>query len=208
MAPPEDTAALDSRAPSQGSALPGPLVSTKLRAPAAGSGHRERPRISALLDRGLEDGARLTLLSAPPGYGKTVAATGRLASRGPGCAWLSLDTADNDLARFVRYLVAALRSVRPDAGEAMLGRFGPGGNPSIDLIGATLLDEIAASGDPFVLVLDDYQVISAEPIHRLVRFLIEHGPPFAHLVVLIPFSVRVTTSRYRSRSLGAAHAHE
>ena len=152
--------------------------------PASVSGYRERPRLSALLDRGLEDRSRLTLLSAPPGYGKTVAVAGWLESRALAHAWLSLDVADNDLARFVRYLVAALRAVRPEVGDATEGLFGPGVSPSIDLIGATLLDEIAASDDPFVLVLDDYQVIGAEPIHRLVRFLIERGPPFAHLVLL------------------------
>ena len=81
MAPPEDADTLDSRAPSQRGALSGPLVSTKLRPPATVAGHGERPRLSALLDRGLEDSTRLTLLSAPPGYGKTVAVVGWLQSR-------------------------------------------------------------------------------------------------------------------------------
>jgi len=161
-----------------------PIVGTKLQAPASVSGYRERPRLSALLDRGLEDRSRLTLLSAPPGYGKTVAVAGWLESRALAHAWLSLDVADNDLTRFVRYLVAALRAVRPEVGDAMEGLFGPGVSPSVELVGATLLDEIAASDDPFVLIVDDYQGITAEPIHRLVRFLIERGPPFAHLVIL------------------------
>ena len=126
----------------------------------------------------------MTLLSAPPGYGKTVAVGGWLGSRGLTSAWLSLDPADDDLARFVRYLVAALRAVRPEVGDATDGLFGPGISPSIDLVGATLLDEIAATDDPFVLVIDDYQVIGADPIHRLIRLLIERGPPFAHLVLL------------------------
>ncbi|MDR3546384.1 MAG: LuxR C-terminal-related transcriptional regulator [Candidatus Limnocylindrales bacterium] len=175
---------MDSRAPSHGGAVAGPLVYAKLRAPAAGPGHRERSRISALLDRGLEDGARLTLLSAPPGYGKTVAVVGWLQSRGVACAWLSLDPADNDLARFTRYLMAAMRAARPEIGDAAEGLFGPGVSPSIDLVGATLLDEIAATDNPFVLVIDDYQLVTIEPVHRLVRFVIERGPPFVHLVLL------------------------
>jgi LuxR family maltose regulon positive regulatory protein len=162
----------------------GPIVGTKLLAPLSVTAYRERPRLSALLDRGLEDPSRLTVLSAPPGYGKTVAVAGWLESRALAHAWLSLDTADNDLARFVRYLVAALRAVRPEVGDAAETLFGPGGSPSIELIGATLLDEIGVSDDPFVLVLDDYQVVSADPVHRLVRFLIERWPPFAHLVIL------------------------
>ena len=136
------------------------------------------------LDRGLEDSTRLTILSAPPGYGKTAALVGWLASRGLAHAWLSLDPADNDLARFVRYLVAALQPVRPGSGGATAGLFGPGASPDPDLVGATLLEEVSGGDDPFVLVLDDYHVIAADSIHRLVRFLIEHAPPFAHLVLL------------------------
>ena len=167
-----------------GPAIRAPLVGTKFLAPLSVTGYRERPRLGAMLDRGLDDRSRLTLLSAPPGYGKTVAVTGWLESRALAHAWLSLDVADNDLARFVRYLLAALRAVRPEIGDATNGLFGPGISPSLDLIGATLLQEIATSDHPFVLVLDDYQAISADPIHRLVRFLIERGPPFAHLVLL------------------------
>ena len=161
-----------------------PLIGTKLGAAAKVAGYRERPRLSALLDHALDDGTRLTLTSAPPGYGKTMAVAGWLESRRLARAWLSLDSADNDFARFVRYLVAALRAVRPAAGGATEGMFGPGANPSPELVGAALLEDVVTSDEPFVLVLDDYQLISAEPIHRLVRFLIERWPPFAHLVLL------------------------
>ena len=152
--------------------------------PVSGSGYGERARLNAILDRGLDDNVRLMLLSAPPGYGKTLALAGWLESRGLARAWLSLDAADNDLARFARYLVAALSAVRPGTGDATADLFGPGAAPDPELVGATLLDALAASDDPFVLVLDDYQVIAAEPIHRLVRVLIERGPPFVHLVLL------------------------
>lgn len=178
-----------------------PIVGTKLQAPASVSRYRERARISALLDRGLEDSTRLTLVSAPPGYGKTVAVTRWLASRGLPQAWLSLDAADNDLARFVRYLVAALAAVRPGFGEATLGLLPAGVSTSVDQLGAALLDEIAAIDDPFVLVLDDYQVVSAEPVHRVVRLLIERGPPFVHLVVLTRADPPLPLARLR------AHGH-
>ena len=161
-----------------------PLVATKLRAPASVAGYRERPRVSARLDRTLEDRTRLTLLSAPPGYGKTVAVAGWLESRRLACAWLSLDPADNDLVQFGRYLAAALDSVRPGGAAAAANLFGPGTAPTPDLLGATLLDTVAASDDAFILVLDDYHAVNSEPIHRLVRFLIERGPPFVHLILL------------------------
>ncbi len=72
-----------------------PLVRTKLVMPASGSGYTERVRLSALLDRALDDTVRLALLSAPPGYGKTMALAGWLESRRLPHAWLSLDVADN-----------------------------------------------------------------------------------------------------------------
>ena len=178
------TVALDSGTTPEGIPLRAPLISTKLRAPTASSAYGERPRISAVLDRGLDDSIRLTLLSAPPGYGKTVAATGWLAARSLACAWLSLDAADNDLARFVRYLVAALQGVRPGMGDATLGLFGPGTSPSPDLVVATILDEMTMSDEFFVAVLDDYQVITAEPIQRLVRILVDRSPPFIHPILL------------------------
>jgi LuxR family maltose regulon positive regulatory protein len=160
-----------------------PLVGTKLQPPLSVA-YRERVRISDRLDAALEDRTRLTLLSAPPGYGKTVAVAGWLAARGMPSAWLSLDPADNDLARFARYLAAALTSVRPEAEAATLGLFGPGSAATPELVGAILLDVMAASDEPFVLVLDDAHVLTAEPIGRLVRFLIEHDPPFVHPVLL------------------------
>ncbi len=160
-----------------------PLVSTKLRAPATGAGHLERQRLSALLDRGLEDSTRLILLSAPPGYGKTVAAVDWLGSRHVGYAWFSIDASDNDLARFTRYLAAALTTIRP-AATNVADLFGPGATPSPELVGASLVEALTASDDQVVLVIDDYQLISAESIHRLVRFLIERLPPFVHLVLL------------------------
>ena len=163
-----------------GSPRPTPLIATKLHAPSVAA-YGDRPRLSAHLDRALDDATRLTVLSAPPGYGKSVAVAGWLASRDVGNAWLSLDSADNDPVRFLRYLVAALEPLRPSiAGVApTLLEVGPGPEGA-----AILVDAIAATDDPFVLVLDDYHVITAGPVHSLMRTLIEQGPPFAHLVVI------------------------
>jgi ATP/maltotriose-dependent transcriptional regulator MalT len=176
----------------------GPLVGTKLRPPPLVSGYRERSRLNAKLDAALEDRTRLTLLSAPPGYGKTVAVAGWLAARGAPYAWLSLEPADNDLVRFARYLAAALRSVRPEAGARTAGLFSPGSNTTPDLVGAVLVDAIATGDESFVLVLDDYHVVTAEPIGQLVRFLIEHSPPFVHPVVLTREDPSLPLARLRA----------
>ncbi len=166
-----------------------PLISTKLHAPLVAV-YGDRPRLSAHLDGALDDATRLTVLSAPPGYGKSVAVAGWLPSRDVQHAWLSLDAADNDPVRFLRYLVAALEPLRPGiAGSTpMLLEAGAGPEGA-----AIVIDAIGAADDPFVLVLDDYHVITAEPVHAFVRVLIEQGPPFAHLVVITredpPFSL-------------------
>jgi LuxR family maltose regulon positive regulatory protein len=160
-----------------------PIVPTKLVSPTLPPGHRERLRLSRRLDRALDEATRLTLVSAPPGYGKTTAVAGWLASCAVPSTWLSLDPADNDRARFVRYLVAALRRVRPRLGDATLGLVTTGATPTTERLGSTLVDEIATDETPFVLVLDDYQVVTNPAIDDLLRFLVQHAPPFVHLVL-------------------------
>jgi ATP/maltotriose-dependent transcriptional regulator MalT len=167
----EDVVA-DRTAPTAG---PGPLISTKLRAPALVSSYRDRARIADVLASTLDEGTRLTLLSAPPGYGKSAAVAGWLAASGVPSSWLSLDAGDNDPVRFDRYLAAAIARVRPvEAGRPI--------TRSSDA--ASVIDAMGATDDPFVLVVDDYHVITAEPVHGLMRALIDQGPPFAHLVVV------------------------
>lgn len=161
-----------------------PLVTTKLAPPLAPSGHRERSRVSRSLDRALDDRVRLTLVVGPPGYGKTVAVAGWLESRQVPRAWLSLDAGDDDSARFVRYLASALATPRPAAPGACARLFGPSATPAPELAAATVLEAIGVSDEPFVLVLDDYHVVRAQAIHTLVGFLIEHAPPFCHIVLL------------------------
>ena len=157
-----------------------PLISTKLHAPQV-NGYGDRPRLGSRLDHALDDGTRLTLLSAPPGYGKSVAVAGWLKSRAVPCAWLSLDDADNDPVRFLRYIVGSLRTVRPGiGGVASVLIEGDAGPESA----AFLIDAMASTDDPFVLVLDDYHVIRSGAVHALLRALIEQGPPFVHLVVI------------------------
>ena len=109
---------------------------------------------------------------------------GWLAARAVPHTWLSLDPGDNDAARFLRYLIAALAAVRPGLEDDSALIAGPDANAGLDFVGAALIDAIAASDDPFVLILDDYHVITNGAVHEVVRFLIAHGPPFAHLVVL------------------------
>ena len=171
-----------------------PLIATKLRPPVPVAGQRERPRLSAILGGALSDDVRLTLASAPPGYGKTVAVASWLESAAVPSAWLSLDPADNDPVRFLRYLLGSLERVRPGIAETV----GPAALAGGVDAGEWLIAALSRTDDPFALVLDDYHVITAEPVHEIVRLLVAHGPPFMHLVILAREDPPLPLSRMRA----------
>ncbi len=98
-------------------------------------------------------------------------------------AWLSLDEGDSDPARFLTYLVAALRTIAPNIGEGVLGVLQSPQPPPIESILTALLNEITTIPDHFVLVLDDYHVLDAKPIDHALTFLLDHLPPQMHLVI-------------------------
>jgi LuxR family maltose regulon positive regulatory protein len=128
------------------------------------------------------------LVCAPAGFGKTAlladwARRGQDGRRRP-VAWLSLDQADNDPARFWRHLVAALDQVRPGIAEQIAPLLGPPAPPSFEGLVTALINQLAAQpGDGEVLVLDDYDQIDAQPVHASLGFLLEHRPPGLRLVL-------------------------
>ena len=160
-----------------------PLVATKLEPPPLPPTYTTRARLTDLLSRGSAESSRLTLVSAPPGYGKTIAVRGWMATQDRPFAWLTLDEGDDDPVRLVRYLVAALGSVRPGIGQSTTTLLGVSGLPSAELVAATLLDEIASSAEPFVLVIDDHQALPRGLAQQVVARLIAQAPPFAQIVL-------------------------
>ena len=95
-------------------------------------------------------------------------------------AWLSLDEGDNDLARFLAYLVAALQTIAADIGQGVLAMLQSPQPPPPDAILTALLNDLVAILDDFVLILDDYHVMEARSINQALAFLIEHLPPQMH----------------------------
>ena len=139
-----------------------PTLATKLFIPPAQPKVVLRPRLIGRLNEGLH--RRLTLISAPAGFGKTTLLGEWLAGFERPAAWLSLDEGDNDPTRFLAYLVAALQTVTPDIGEGVLGALQSPQPPPTEAILTALLNEISAIPDDFVLVLDDYHVIDARAV--------------------------------------------
>ena len=104
--------------------------------------------------------------------------------RNPKFAWLSLDEGDNDLARFLTYLIAALQTVEPKVGEATLGALHASQSqpPPTDVLLTALLNDITALGE-VVLVLDDYHVIKSASIDEALPFFVDHLPLRFRLVI-------------------------
>jgi LuxR family maltose regulon positive regulatory protein len=150
---------------------PGALLATKTIRPALRADRVQRARLLARLDEGLALGRALTLVSAPPGFGKTTLMLQSLARIDRRVGWLTLDEGDNDPAVFLRYLAAALGHRDPGAGiDARAGL-------------AALINALAYEGAEYVVALDDYQVITNFAVHDLVAFLLSHPPPCLHVII-------------------------
>ncbi len=159
----------------------------------------QRPRLMERLQAILT--CRLTLVSAPAGFGKTTLVSEWVAGCERPVAWLSLDEGDNDPARFLTYLVAALQTVAPKIGEGVLAilQATQSQAPPIELLLTTLLNEISTIPDNFVLVLDDYHVIDSKPVDNALTFIVEHLPPQLHLVIATREDPPLPLARLRVR---------
>ena len=175
------------------------VLATKLHIPAPRPRTVGRPRLIERLDDGLASGRKLTLISASAGFGKTTLVSEWIAGSERPAAWLSLDEGDNDPARFLTYLVAALQTVAANVGAGMLGVLQSPQPPPIESILTALLNEIAALPNPFTLVLDDYHAIDAKPIDQAISFLLEHLPSRVHLVIATREDPHLPLARLRAR---------
>ncbi|HZJ10361.1 MAG TPA: AAA family ATPase, partial [Trueperaceae bacterium] len=173
------------------------IRATKLYLPKQPAKKVFRTRLIERLNEGLD--RELTLVAAPAGFGKTTLVSEWLSRCGRPVAWLSLDEAENDSARFLTYLVAALQMVVPEAGEGAPSLLGASQPPPTESVLTVLLNEIVASQVSPVLVLDDYHVIDSEPVDRILSFLLDHLPHQLNLVIATREDPRLPLSRLRAR---------
>jgi LuxR family maltose regulon positive regulatory protein len=158
-----------------------PILATKLHIPPARPNLVARPRLLERLDQGVA--TRLTLLSAPAGFGKTTLLSAWLARFPSSVPWVSLDAGDNDPVHFLHYLIAALRTIEPEVGEGARRVLRSPQPPSIESILTMLINELCMLAEGVVAVLDDYHVIDTPAIHDIIAFLLEHLPLRMHLVI-------------------------
>jgi LuxR family maltose regulon positive regulatory protein len=194
----------DTDRPSPPSVIPNwprdPLLATKLHVPRQRSQFVHRPHLIERLRQGREE-ARLTLLSAPAGSGKTMLLTDWLVSSGMRVAWLSLGAEENEPTRFLSYVIAALQTLDPSIGTVALAMLHTPQPAPLEQVLAVLLNDLMDPdlGD-FTLVLDDYHVITAEPLHRTLTYLVEHLPPQMHLLIATRTNPPLPLAHLRARN--------
>lgn len=179
--------------------MAGPLIATKLYVPKVRPGLVARPRLLDRLRRGAT--SRLTLLSAPAGFGKTTLLAEWLdetAAEDRSVAWVSLDPSDNEPSWFWTYVVTALQTAVPGVGSGALELIGSSPMPT-DLVLTTLLNELAAAPGDIWLVLDDYHLADTNDVRDGMTLLLEHLPPHVHLVLSTRADPDLPLARWRVR---------
>jgi len=186
-----------------GSEVLTPLLTAKFYLPPSRRELVPRPllmeRLNADLWRADGFSRKLTIVSAPAGFGKTTLIAEWLRSVDHRFTWLSLDDNDNDPARFLIYLIAALKQIQPAFGETLQALLQTPQPPPPDVISTVLVNEIAAISTPFVLALDDCHVIHSPIVHQQLNFLLEHQPPHLHLVLISREDPPLPISRLRAQ---------
>lgn len=179
------------------------LLRTKLYAPPTRAELVPRPRLLERLNAGLAEHRKLTLVSAPAGYGKTTLVAAWLAQQTDKhlrSAWLSLDAEDNDPARFAAYLLAALQGIDASLGQGLQPLLEMAHLPPLPILLEQLLNELLALETQGVLVLDDYHVLTNPLLHETLAYFIEHQPPQLHLVLTTREDPPLPLARLRARA--------
>jgi LuxR family maltose regulon positive regulatory protein len=180
--------------------MPSHLLHTKLNVPPLPPSLVPRPHLIERLNQSLQLGHKLTLLSAPAGYGKSTLILDWLKGQQNRVAWLSLDKNDDDPRRFLIYVVAALNHALPDFGADLLRLLQtPGQAPALEPASTIALNELAALEIPIILTLDHYQVIEATAIHGTLSYWLDHLPANLHLVITSRNEPNLPLSRLRAR---------
>jgi LuxR family maltose regulon positive regulatory protein len=160
----------------------GKLLNSKLMSPRLHATAIQREGLLARLDDGLD--RKLTLVTAPTGFGKTTLVSQWIASRGVSSAWVTLDANDNDHARFWTYTCSALRTFDSTVGKSTLSALTAPLPSSFQTLLSPLINDLARLKETCVLVLDEYHTIASAEINDGLSFLIQHLPESLHLILI------------------------
>jgi len=174
------------------------LLETKILPPRPPVKFISRPVLATRLDAGLN--YRLVLISAPAGFGKTTLLSGWTAQRSLDIAWLTVDEGDNDQSRFLSYLIASLRKVRPAIQEGVQPSGGFGlGYTLLQTALPSIINQIQSDPTPLVLIFDDFHLIESTAIQDAVAFLLDHLPEHMHLFITTRGDPQLPLPRLRAR---------
>lgn len=174
-----------------------PLLTTKLHVVRTRPDAVPRPRLLAKLDEGCR--RKLTIVSAPAGFGKTTLLGEWAHSGRQNVAWMSIDEGDNIPVRFWTYFIGALQRLRAGIGAAAVDSLYSLQPPPIEVILTSLINDLALMPGEIALVLDDYHAIDLEPIHSALSFFIEHIPSQIHLIITSRTEPPLKVTRLRAR---------
>jgi LuxR family transcriptional regulator, maltose regulon positive regulatory protein len=175
-----------------------PLLGTKIHLPSTRPNLVPRPRLREKILQGLR--GPLTLIIAPAGFGKTTLVAACIVGCGMPVAWLSLDAADNDVGRFLKYLIAALRELDSTIGGESARLLAAPQQAPPEAILTGLINDLDVAQKEIILVLDDYHFISSQTVHEQMTFLLEHCPNTLHLVVATRSDPPLLLPRLRARN--------
>jgi LuxR family maltose regulon positive regulatory protein len=173
------------------------LLFTKLHAPPLRPNLVPRPDLSSKLNQ--IPANKLTLISAPAGFGKTTLVNEWTAGCVHEVAWLSLDEDDSDPVRFLTYLIAGLQMINADFGKEILSAFQTPQPPPLKTAVTTLINTIGESSHDIIVVLDDYHLVQNEAIHNALAYLLEHQTPRLHIVITTREDPPIPLPRWRAR---------
>ncbi len=178
--------------------MPTSILATKLYVPLPRSKIVLRPRLIEQLNNGLH--RRLSLISAPAGFGKTTLVSEWVADCGRPTAWLSIDEGDSDLTRFLTYLISALQTIHAGVGVEAVQGLQTSQSPRHESILISLLNEISKIPNESILVLDDYHLVNSSEVDNALMFLLEHLPPQLHVVITTREDPNLSLARFRVRN--------
>jgi LuxR family maltose regulon positive regulatory protein len=200
-APPDATLPSPVASPTSSASAGGiPLLMTKLYIPPARQNMVSRTRLTERMSAGMR--GTLTLIVAPAGWGKTTLLSAWHADPSRPAqplAWVSLDAGDNDPVRFWTYVIVALNTLYSSVGETALALLHSPQSPPIESVLTLLLNALTTRSTETVLVLDDYHLIEAQPIHNALAFLLDQLPSQLHLVIAGRLDPPLPLARLRAR---------
>ena len=158
-----------------------PLLRTKFSIPQIPSGTISRPRLTEKIHRGVE--GPLTLLAAPAGFGKTQLLIEWTKQTRLPVAWLTIDSDDNDLSRFIRYVIGALQTLEPGLGEEAVDLLASSKDDGWKTGLTLLINELSALPKEAVVVLDDFHTLEDSVILHRIDFFLKHSPPNLHVII-------------------------